>query len=217
MRPDQPLPSIKAARKARREALRLAGEAASPPPERARHDPVQVVEERDPNGWPVRHFRVSDSIGRLVRGGVITGPVALAADRFRKDYHMAQFDPLSAMDIRRPRGAGGKEAIIDRVEAARDRVARALLHLGGMSSAAGSAIWFVVGAEMSIQEWSLRQEWGSGRPLRHDMATGILVAALGTLEGFYRIGRARETARKVDMSKISVLTNSERSGRVSSS
>src|SRR5262249_287333 len=70
-----------------------------PPPERRQHDPVALVEERDPDGWPVRHCKAVDTIGRLVRNGLVRPEWAVAADRFRRDYRIAQFDPLSANDL----------------------------------------------------------------------------------------------------------------------
>jgi hypothetical protein len=44
----------------------------------------------------------------------------------------------------------------------------------------GSCLWHVVGLQRSVREWAMRQGWG-GRPVRHEQAQGILVAALGVL------------------------------------
>ena len=169
-----------------------------PPPERRQHDPVALVEERDPDGWPVRHCRAVDTIGRLVRNGLARPEWAVAADRFRRDYRLAQFDPLSASDLQRPRGAGGQGAIMDRVEDARQRLFEAVAGMGGLSAPAGSVVWHVVGAELTLKDWSLRQVWG-GRSLRHEVATGILVAALAALDAYYhdrrRIARAERPTR----------------------
>ncbi|GGF22643.1 hypothetical protein GCM10011611_30890 [Aliidongia dinghuensis] len=168
-----------------------------PPPERQRHDPVTLVEERDPEGWPVRHCRAVDTIGRLVRNGLARPEWAVAADRFRRDYRLAQFDPLSANDLQRPRGAGGRGPILDRVEDARQRLFDAVAGMGGLSAPAGSVVWHVIGAELTLKDWSLRQVWG-GRPLRHEVATGILLAALAALDAHYhdrrRIARAERPA-----------------------
>jgi hypothetical protein len=167
--------------KTRRAALRLDRLGPElPPPERRQHDPVAIVEERDPEGWPVRHCRTVDTIGRLVRSGLVRSEWAVAADRFRRDYRLAAFDPLSANDLGRSRGAGGHGAIMDRVEDARQRLADAIAGMGGLSAPAGSIVWHVVGAELTLKDWSLRQVWG-GRPLRHEVATGLLNIMLGTL------------------------------------
>ena len=170
------------------------------PPERRQHDPVTLVEDRDPDGWPVRHCKTVDTIGRLVRNGLVRPEWAVAADRFRRDYRVAQFDPLSAQDLRRARGAGGQGAIMDRVEDARQRLFDAVAGMGGLSAPAGSIVWHVVGAELTLKDWSLRQVWG-GRPLRQELATGILVAALAALDAHYhdrrRIARAERPAQMI--------------------
>jgi len=143
-----------------------------PPPERRQHDPVALVEERDPDGWPVRHCRTVDTIGRLVRSGLVRSEWAVAADRFRRDYRLAAFDPLSANDLGRARGGGGHGVIMDRVEDARQRLADAIAGMGGLSAPAGSIVWHVIGAELTLKDWSMRQVWG-GRPLRQEVATGF--------------------------------------------
>jgi hypothetical protein len=164
-----------------------------PPPERRQHDPLAMVEERDPEGWPVRHCKTVDTVGRLVRSGLARPEWAAAADRFRRDFRLAQFDPLSASDLQRTRGAGGRGAIVDRVEDARQRLSDAVAGMGGLSAPAGSIVWHVVGSEQTLNDWALRQVWG-GRPLRHEVATGILLAALAALDAYYhdrrRIARA---------------------------
>lgn len=180
--------------KTRRAALKLAKLGPElPPPERRRHDPVTLVEERDPDGWPVRHCRTVDTIGRLVRAGLARPEWAVAADRFRRDFRLASFDPLSAGDLGRARGGGGHGVIMDRVEDARQRLADAVAGMGGASAPAGSVVWHVVGAELTLKDWAQRQGW-SGRPLRPEVATGILVAALAALDAHYhdrrRIARA---------------------------
>lgn len=184
-------------RKTRREALalpRFGGEA--PPPERRAQDALVLVSERDPEGWPVAHYRVTDTITRMVKNGLAEPAWAAAGDRFRRDFVRARMNPLQATDLRRARGAGGREQILDEVEDARQRLYEAMRHLGGMSSPAGSVIWYVVGAEISLQQWALRQVWGSGRPLRHEVATGILIGALAALCSHYEeVRRAARAGR----------------------
>ncbi len=181
--------------KMRRTALRLKRpEVEEPPPERRRQDTLVLVEERDPEGWPVVHYKVTDTIGRLVQNGLVEPHCALAADRFRRDFGLSRLNPLTAADLGRVRGAGGHEPIIDRIEDARQRLSQAMAHLGGMSSPAGSVVWCVVGDEMTLQQWALRQVWGAGRPLRHDVATGILIAALAALASYY--GTRRPAGRR---------------------
>jgi hypothetical protein len=74
---------------------------------------------------------------------------------------------------------------------ARRRVAAALNALGGHDSAAGSCAWYVVGLEMSVREWAMRQGWG-GRPVPPPQAQGMLVATLSVLAGHLGlVGRQR--------------------------
>lgn len=156
-----------------------------PTPELSRKPEVQIVIERDPDGVRVGHYRVSDAVGRLLKAGLIADEWADAADRFRRDYHLAHFEPLSAIDLGKLPGKGPRDLVQDRVEDARSRVHQVMAFIGGINSPAGSALWFVVGGEGSVQQWAQRQGWGSGRPLRHEVATGILIASLGALAAYY--------------------------------
>lgn len=167
-----------------------------PTPERCRQAPVALVEERDPEGWPVAHCRAIDTLTRMVRSGLLEPHWASAGNRFRRDFHFAHFEPLTAGDLGRMRGAGGHETVQDSVEDARQRVWEALRRLGGMGAPAGSVIWHVVGAEMTLRDWSLRQVWGAGRTIRQEVATGILIGALGALSGHYAERRRAEDARE---------------------
>ena len=72
-----------------------------------------------------------------------------------------------------------------RVEAARDAVWRAVRAVGGIASPAGSCLWHVVGWGLSLKEWAQQQGW-AGRRVSPEAASGILVAALGTLETHFR-------------------------------
>ena len=168
--------------------------AAMPTRERLAQAPVAIVAERDPDGWPVTHCRSIDTVGRLIRAGLVDIDHGDAATRFRRDFHRARFEPLGAADLRRQRGAGGHHEILDDVEDARQRIWDALNHLGGLSAPAGAIIWHVIGMEMTLRDWSLRQIWGSGRTIRQEVATGVLIAALGVLSGYYGIHRKRNRA-----------------------
>jgi len=174
---------------------RLALNNALPSPERLTQTPIAIVAERDPDGWPVTHCRSVDTVGRLIRAGLADIDHGEVADRFRRDFHRARFEPLAAADLRRQRGAGGHEEILDDVEDARQRIWEALNHLGGLTAPAGSIMWNVIGMEMTLRDWSLRQVWGSGRTIRQEVATGILLAALGVLTGYYGVKRPAQGRR----------------------
>jgi hypothetical protein len=105
---------------------------------------------------------------------------ANAARDFQAAFIVAQLDPLRAIPILRVPGTGREPELGPRQLHARRRVHAAMEALGGISSPAGSCVWHVVGLQRSVREWAMRQGWG-GRPVRHEQAQGILVAALGML------------------------------------
>jgi hypothetical protein len=152
-----------------------------PTRERLRHGPVEASDkqERDAHGgigWP---YRSIDIVAAMEKRGAISKAMRTAADKFREDFRRAQLDPLKAFDIARPPGST-RPVDADTVEAARRRVWRKLQAVGGIASPAGSCLWYVVGSERSLKDWALAQGW-SGRRVSQEVASGILIAALGTL------------------------------------
>jgi hypothetical protein len=125
----------------------------------------------------------------MERRGTITPGMRQAGEDFRMRFATAQLDPLSAFDISRPRidrrfkltSEGDSNS---RIENARDAVWRAILAVGGLDSAGGSCLWHVLGWERSLKEWALERGW-SGRRVSQEVASGILIAALGTLEAHF--------------------------------
>jgi hypothetical protein len=114
-----------------------------------------------------------------------------AGEDFRARFAIAQLDPLRAFDVSRPRtGNPSKFRASEepglRIEGARDAVWRAILAVGGLGSAGGSCLWHVVGWERSLKEWALEQGW-NGRRVSQEAASGILIAALGTLQAHFAI------------------------------
>ena len=107
-----------------------------------------------------------------------------AGREFQRSFILAQLDPLRAVDLLRVPGSGREPEPGHVQQAARNRVHRALLALGGHDSPAGSCAWHVLGCGRSVREWALRQGWG-GRPVRQEQAQGMLVAALGLLAAHY--------------------------------
>ena len=173
----------------RRKALALPPTILLPTPERRGRGDLELVQEDDPDGWPVAHCRVLDVVERLGRNGLIQPEWVRAAGRFRRDFHDACFDPLVASDAGRVPVVSRYDHLGEKAESARRAIAETLRQLGGMGSPTGSILWFVVGLEISIPEWARRQRWGQGRPIRHEVATGILIGALGALAAYYAEGR----------------------------
>lgn len=128
----------------------------------------------------------------MERRGSITAGMRQAGEAFRARFAAAQLDPLHALDLSRLRVGGGPQLRSDeqpgsRIEGARDAVWRSILAVGGLGSPGGSCVWHVVGWERSLKEWALEQGW-SGRRVSQEAASGILIAALGALEGHHQRG-----------------------------
>jgi hypothetical protein len=151
-------------------------------------DPGRQLAAVESEPAKVRRYRTADPVRRLERAGLVERSWALAGDRFRRDFFVAQLDPLRAVNLQQSRG-GTPGQVNDQIDDARERLWLAVRHLGSVGSPAGSVAWHVIGAEMSLQHWALSRGWGAGRPIRHEVATGILIGALGALAGFYDAGR----------------------------
>jgi len=160
----------------------------SPTPERHNHGVIERLERPigDDAGRPARPYRSVDTLAIMERRGTITAGMRQAGEDFRARFATAQLDPLSAYDISRPRidhrsglRSGDEPGL--RIEKAREAVWRAILVVGALNSAGGSCLWHVLGWERSLKEWALERGW-SGRRVSQEAASGVLIAALGTLE-----------------------------------
>src|SRR5581483_3231777 len=130
-----------------------------------------------------------DILTSMERRGAITPGMRQAGEDFRASFAVAQLDPLRALDLRLLRTAEAslrteRDGPGLRVEAARRAVWQALRAVGGIGSPAGSCLWHVLGWQCSVKEWAMQQGW-SGRRVNQVAAGGILIAALGTLEGHF--------------------------------
>lgn len=159
--------------------------------ERLQHGPVEPVARpiADSAGIPGRPYRAVDTLAIMERRGSITPAMRQAGEDFRARFAVAQLDPLRALDLSHLRmGERGVRPDRDgpgqRIEAARNAVWRAVQAVGGIASPAGSCLWHVVGWESSLKEWALGQGW-AGRRVSQEAASGILIAALGALEGHF--------------------------------
>jgi hypothetical protein len=172
---------------ARRKLSRARGEEIMPPaPERwARGEverlPISIADEQ---GRPARPYRATDTLLVMERRGTITPAMRQAAEGFRALFRSASLDPLRAPDLNRMPGASRDPQLGARGGEAREQVWAAMTALGGIHSPAGSCIWHVVGCEWTLKDWALREGWG-GRPLGVETAAGVLVGALGVLQGLY--------------------------------
>src|SRR5215831_1454330 len=139
----------------------------------------------DSFGQPARPHYAVDTLTAMERRGSITAGMRQAGEGFRARFTTAQLDALSALEISRPmtghgssRSFGEERAL--RIERAREDVRCAMLAVGGLQSAGGLCLWHVVGLQRSLKEWALEQGW-NGRRVSQEVASGILIAALGVL------------------------------------
>lgn len=165
--------------------------AGAPTPERRHQGMIERLERAIPDDdcRPSRPYRAVDTLAMMQRRGSITAGMRQAAEDFRVRFAAAQLDPLRALDWSRLRSGvparrfGADDAGL-RTEAARRSVWRAIQAVGGIASPAGSCLWHVVGWEQSLKEWACEQGW-NGRRVSQEAASGILIAALGALEGHF--------------------------------
>ena len=165
----------------KRKAKRAVEDLSKPSKWRLQHggfsEPIRAADPE--TGPPVAHRRAVDALGMMLANGTITPQMHEAGCIFRTLFRSAALDSIATTQFVRVGGATADTMSVRQIDARR-RVARAMDALGGHGSPAGSAMWFVVGLEMSIREWSARQGWG-GRPVPQPIAGGMLVAGLGIL------------------------------------
>ena len=150
------------------------------------------IREADPEtGTPVVHRRAIDTLGMMLANGTITQEMHDAGAVFRRQFRAAALDGLRAAALVRLPAATG-ETLTERQVQARRQLLAALEVLGGLGGAAGSCVWHVIGLELSVREWAMRQGW-RGRPLAPAVAQGMLAATLSVLAGHFGLvprGRA---------------------------
>jgi hypothetical protein len=165
----------------KRRAKRVIEDLSKPSKWRLQHggfsEPIRAADPE--TGTPVAHRRAVDALGMMLANGTITPQMHEAGCIFRTLFRSAALDSIATTQFVRVGGATADTMSARQVDARR-RVVRAVDALGGHGSPAGSAIWFVVGLEMSIREWSARQGW-CGRAVPQPIAGGMLVAGLGIL------------------------------------
>lgn len=157
-----------------------------PTEERRRHgDGVELVEQAiaDQEGRPSQPYRSIDILAALWNRGAICVEFRDAGEDFRSDFRRAQLDPLKALDLLRPPGSGAirPEASPEAwsPEWARNRVWRAIVACGGISSLSGGCAWDVLGWQIGLKRWASQQ----GRDIK--VARGILLVTLDTLARHY--------------------------------
>lgn len=139
-------------------------------------------------GAPVTHRRAKDLLGKLAENGTIDPVMRDAGEQFHQQFRGAALAGVGTSKLMWVARSAG-DTMTDHIVSSRRRVISAIDALGGLDSIGGTCIWHVVGEEMSIREWAMRQGWRN-KPVHHVHAQGVLVASLGVLVGHYRLMKA---------------------------
>jgi len=150
--------------------------------ERRQHDTVrrsrtQVVDSHGNIGRP---YQVEALLAKLERRGDISSEHRQAGEMFARLFRIAQLDPLRAPSWLRQAGGTAVPSSGHHTERAKTQIYEAVTACGGMGSPCGCAAWFVLGLELSIRDWALREGW-NGRSLNESVAKGILLGSLSVL------------------------------------
>lgn len=165
---------------------------------------IRYVREEDDDQKPVDHYRTVDTLALMLRNGSITGAMHDAGQQFSQDFARAFASGVASSRLDGlPAGTTPGQMMVEKNAGAARAVRDALEAVGGNSSPAGSALWYVAGLQLSLREWALRDGW-NGKRVEKNEAKGILVAALGVLARYYGYERSTpRTHRPVHRSVIS--------------
>ena len=142
---------------------------------------IEEVRIDDPeDGKPATRSRTVDTLGKMLKTVTITNEMFDVAKDFQASFILANIDTLRALPILRIPGNGRESDMSDRQLIARRRVLKSIEKLGGIGTLTASALWHVVGLQESVRQWAQRSGWGD-RPVRPELAAGILVAGLEIL------------------------------------
>ena len=151
---------------------------------------IRYVREEDDDRKPVDHYRTVDTLALMLRNRTITGAMHDAGQQFSQDFARAFGSGVASPKLDgMPGGTAPGQMMVEKNAGAARAVRDALEAVGGNSSPAGSALWYVAGLQMSIRDWALRDGW-NGKRVEKNEAKGILVAALGVLARYYGYERS---------------------------
>ena len=146
---------------------------------------IHYVREEDDDQKPVDHYRTVDTLALMLRNGSITGAMHDAGQQFSQDFARAFASGVASSRLDGlPAGTTPGQMMVEKNAGAARAVRDALEAVGGNSSPAGSALWYVAGLGMSVRDWSIRLGW-SGKAMSKEEGKGILIAALGMLARYY--------------------------------
>ena len=151
---------------------------------------IRYVREEDDDQKPAEHYRTVDTLALMLRNGSITGAMHDAGQQFSQDFARAFGSGVASPKLDGlPGGTAPGQMMVEKNAGAARAVRDALEAVGGSSSPAGSALWYVAGLGISVRDWSIRLGW-SGKAMSKEEGKGILVAALGVLARYYGYERS---------------------------
>jgi hypothetical protein len=158
-----------------------------PSPQRRQHDRISRDEQQlaDSAGLIGVPWRAEGLLARLERHHDIGRRERAAGEEFARLFRLGHLDPLRAADFLRETGPTSPMGFPGG-ERARRKVGAALDALGGDGSLSASCVWFILGCEMSMREWALRQQ-SNGRRIGREAAKGTLLGSLGVLVKHFRL------------------------------
>ena len=171
---------------------------------------IRYVREEDDDQKPVDHYRTVDTLALMLRNGSITGAMHDAGQQFSQDFARAFGSGVASPKLDGlPGGTAPGQMMVEKNAGAARAVRDALEAVGGNSSPAGSALWYVAGLGMSVRDWSIRLGW-SGKAMSKEEGKGILIAALGMLARYY--GYERDSHGRVRRRGLEFESQSSVSG-----
>lgn len=156
-----------------------------PTTERRQHDRITRDEQQlaDTAGLIGHPWRAEGLLARLERHGDISRRERAAGEEFARLFNLAHLDPLRSGDM--GRGIVRAPSVTPSNERARHDINKALDVLGGLDSLCGACAWHIIGAEMTIAEFVLRQRSGGVR-ITPQTGKGVLLATLNMLAAHFR-------------------------------
>ena len=151
---------------------------------------IRYVREENDDQKPADHFRTVDTLALMFRNRTITEAMHDAGQQFSQDFARAFASGVASPKLDGlPGGTAPGQMMVERNAGAARAVRDALDAVGGNSSPAGSALWYVAGLQMSVRDWALRLGW-SGKAMSKEEGKGIFIAALGVLARYYGYERS---------------------------
>ena len=164
---------------------------------------IRYVREEDDEQKPADHFRTVDTLALMLRNRTITEAMHDAGQQFSQDFARAFGSGVASPKLDgMPGGTAPGQMMVERNAGAARAVRDALDAVGGNSSPAGSALWYVAGLGISVRDWSIRLGW-SGKAMSKEEGKGILIAALGMLARYYGYERQARPRRPPPSQELS--------------